>query len=138
MHACSITPETIEETTTNKIITAENITAAATDDINITAHDDIVINSSDYTNTAQTININSTNYTNQVSNKISNTSTLGGQISVDERISISNTTQNLNLLIQSFLTACETITINTATGLLTDESKAVFTNLKAQFAALLK
>lgn len=62
---------------------------------------------------------------------------LGGQISVTNKINIQNTTQNLATLIQSFLTACENIsTING--GGLTPDSLQAFTNLKTQFEELLQ
>lgn len=119
----SITPSDITEVTTDITVTANNIDFNS-DDFDLECSNDI--------------NINSKNYTNSVSNKIIHHSTLGASINIDERISITNTTQNLNLLLQSLLTACEGITINTATGLLTEESRAAFTNLKTQFLALLK
>lgn len=63
--------------------------------------------------------------------------TLGGKISVTDKINIQNTAQNLASLIQSFLSACESIsTVNG--GALTPASKQLFTNLKAQFEELLK
>jgi len=104
----SITPVSISEITTDKTETAKNITFNASD----------------------VISVNSSNY--------ENTSTLGGKITVNSRIGISNTAQNLALLIQAFITACENIAVKTDTGLLTDASKAQFTNLKAQFSALLE
>lgn len=118
----SITPVSIAVNTTDKTETAENIT--------VNASDVISVNSSDYENTAQNIKLNSDDY--------ENASTLGGKITVNSRIGISNSAQNLALLIQSFITACENIAVKTDTGLLTDASKAQFTNLKAQFSALLE
>ena len=63
--------------------------------------------------------------------------TLGGQISVTDKINIQNTTQSLANLIQSFLAACESITTVNG-GALTSASKQAFTDLKAQFEELLQ
>ncbi len=120
----NITPANILEITNDKTVLADNIMVTATNEINISSEDEI--------------NVNSENYTNSANNKIINHSALGGQINVGARVGISNTTQNLNLLIQAFLSACETIAVKTDTGLLTDASKAQFTNLKGQFEALLE
>lgn len=63
--------------------------------------------------------------------------TLGGKISVTDKINIQNTAQNLANLIQSFLSACESIsTVNG--GALTPASKQLFMNLKTQFEELLQ
>lgn len=63
---------------------------------------------------------------------------LGGQISIGEKINIENNLQNLAGLIQGFLAACEAITIDPRTMTLTDESRQLFTNLKVQFEELLE
>ena len=63
-------------------------------------------------------------------------SSLGGNITVDSQISISNTTQNLSLLIQAFITACENITI--VNNAVSQTSKDTFDSLKSQFLELLK
>lgn len=55
-----------------------------------------------------------------------------------DKFSVHNTSQNLATLIQSFLTACENITVDTNTGLLTSASKQAFTDLKTQFEELLQ
>jgi len=61
---------------------------------------------------------------------------LGGEISVGDKINIKNNSQSLTALMDSFLTACENIvTING--GALTPESKQQFTELKTQFKELL-
>lgn len=60
------------------------------------------------------------------------------EVQTTGKIKLANTTQNLALLMQSFVTACENITVNTNTGLLTPESKQAFTTLKIQFEELLK
>lgn len=62
---------------------------------------------------------------------------LGGQISVGEKINIQNSQQNLANLIQSFLAACESI-VTANGGALTPASKQLFTNLKTQFEELLQ
>lgn len=63
--------------------------------------------------------------------------TLGGQISVTNKINIQNNSQNLASLIQSFLAACENITTVNG-GALTPASQQLFTNLKTQFEELLQ
>lgn len=63
--------------------------------------------------------------------------TLGGKISLTNKINIQNQQQNLASLIQSFLTACESITTVNG-GALTPSSKQLFTNLKTQFEELLQ
>lgn len=62
----------------------------------------------------------------------------GGQIEINAKINIENTSQNLATLIQSFLTACENIAVDTNTGVLTPASKQAFTDLAAQFEELLQ
>lgn len=80
---------------------------------------------------------NATDIKNEAENEISLESALGGQLIVGEKITVQNTAQNLNLLIQAFLTACEGIvTLNG--GALTDASKQAFTDLKTQFEELLQ
>lgn len=59
-------------------------------------------------------------------------------INVSNKINIQNNSQNLAGLIQGFLAACETITIDPRTMTLTDESRQLFTNLKTQFEELLE
>jgi hypothetical protein len=61
----------------------------------------------------------------------------GANITASDKISISNSVQDLGTLIQTFLTACESITTVTG-GTLTPASKQLFTDLKNQFAALIK
>lgn len=62
---------------------------------------------------------------------------LGGQISVTDKINIQNNQRNLANLIQSFLTACESIAVDTNSGVITPASKQLFTDLKTQFEELL-
>lgn len=60
----------------------------------------------------------------------------GANIALNDKVSISNTTQNLGALIKALLTACEGIaTVNG--GGLTPSSLQAFTDLKTQFAALI-
>lgn len=61
----------------------------------------------------------------------------GANITASDKVSISNSAQDLGTLIKKFLTACESITTVNGGGL-TDASKQLFTNLKSQFAALLE
>lgn len=61
----------------------------------------------------------------------------GANITASDKVSISNSAQDLGTLIKTFLTACESITTVNGGGL-TDASKQLFTNLKSQFAALLE
>lgn len=63
-------------------------------------------------------------------------SSLGGKISIDAQIGVSNAVQDLSLLMQAFITACENITITN--GAVSQTSKDTFDALKTQFAALLK
>ncbi len=63
---------------------------------------------------------------------------LGGQISVGEKINIQNNQQNLASLIQSFLAACESIAVDPNSGVITPASKQLFTDLKTQFEELLE
>ncbi len=60
------------------------------------------------------------------------------EVQTTGKIKFANTTQNLAALMQSFLTACENITVATNTGIITPESKQAFINLKTQFEELLK
>lgn len=53
------------------------------------------------------------------------------------KVRIANSKQNLAGLMQSFLTACENIVVDTETGLLTASSKQAFTDLKTSFSELL-
>lgn len=60
----------------------------------------------------------------------------GANITLNDKVSISNTSQNLGALIKALLTACEGIaTVNG--GGLTPSSLQAFTDLKTQFAALI-
>lgn len=61
----------------------------------------------------------------------------GSEINLTDKINIQNTQQNLANLIQSFLTACESITTVNG-GALTPASKQLFTDLKTQFEELLQ
>lgn len=61
---------------------------------------------------------------------------LGSKISLTDKINIQNNSQNLASLIQSFLTACESITTVNG-GALTPASQQLFTDLKTQFEELL-
>lgn len=63
---------------------------------------------------------------------------LGGQISVTDKINIQNSQQNLASLIQNFLTACESIAVTPNSGVITPASKQLFTDLKIQFGELLQ
>lgn len=62
---------------------------------------------------------------------------LGGEISVTDKIDIKNNVQSLTALMDSFLTACENIKVDPNSGVLTPESKQQFTDLKTQFKELL-
>lgn len=64
----------------------------------------------------------------------------GAGISINDKVSISNTSQSLAPLIQAFITACENITTvaDESGGGLTPASKQTFTDLKAQFEELLQ
>lgn len=63
---------------------------------------------------------------------------LGGQINVGKKINIQNNQQSLASLIQSFLAACESITVDPESGVITPASKQLFTDLKTQFEELLQ
>lgn len=71
-------------------------------------------------------------------NTIQIQSTDGGNIVVDDKISINNTAQDLGALMQELLVACEQIAVTLGTLELSSASKARFTALKTKFAALLK
>ena len=60
------------------------------------------------------------------------------EVQTTGKIKLANTVHNLATLMQSFLTACENITVATNTGIITPESKQTFTDLKTQFKELLK
>lgn len=60
------------------------------------------------------------------------------EVQTTGKIKLANTVHNLATLMQSFLTACENITVATNTGIITPESKQAFINLKTQFEELLK
>lgn len=60
------------------------------------------------------------------------------EVQTTGKIKFANTTQNLATLMQSFLTACENITVDTNTGALSPASKQAFSSLKTQFEELLK
>lgn len=94
---------------------------SATDQYNVTTETDIVANSSSVTTTSGTI---------------TNTSTSGGEIAIGQKLTLKNTTQNLGVLINSFLVACEAITTVNG-GALTSSSKQAFTDLKPLFEELL-
>ena len=85
---------------------------------------------------SETINIEATDIKNQANNQIINESELGGKITTGATVNISNTSYDLNLLIQALLTACENIIISGTT--LSPESKEAFTTLKSQFEGLLQ
>ena len=55
----------------------------------------------------------------------------------NDTIEIANTKQKLSGLIQEFLVACENIAVTPNTGIITETSKANFTNLKTKFSELL-
>lgn len=97
---------------------------------------EIALNSDSINTSAETITSEATNITNTASNNLINESSLGGKITTGATVNISNTTYDLNLLIQAFLTACEEITISGTT--LSPTSKDAFTALKAQFEGLLQ
>ena len=61
-------------------------------------------------------------------------------MTLDDKVSISNTSQSLAPLIQAFITACENITTvpDESGGGLTASSKQAFSDLKAKFEELLK
>ncbi len=63
--------------------------------------------------------------------------TAGATISINDKVSISNSKQNFTSLIGAFLTACENIAVDPNTGILTPASKQAFTDLKEQFEELL-
>lgn len=68
---------------------------------------------------------------------ITSVTSSGGQIQITDKINIQNKTQNLAMLLDSFLAACESIaTVNG--GALTPASKQLFTDLKTQFQELLQ
>ena len=79
----------------------------------------------------------STNIKLNADNKISSVSGLGAKVEISNKVTIQNETQNLNLLIQAFITACEGITTVNGGGL-TPESLQAFTDLKTQFEELLR
>lgn len=60
------------------------------------------------------------------------------EVQTTGKIKLANTTQNLAVLMQSFLSACENITVDTNTGALSSASKQAFASLKTQFEELLK
>lgn len=66
-----------------------------------------------------------------------NTEENNAQIQITDKINIQNTTQNLALLVQNLLTACENITTVNG-GALTPTSIQAFTDLKTQFEELLQ
>lgn len=67
---------------------------------------------------------------------ITGSTSTGGKIELTEKINIQNSTQNLAVLIQNFIAACESITTVNG-GALTPASKQLFTDLKTQFEGLL-
>lgn len=95
--------------------------------------DNAVINSTttvDDTATTSNLNVNP--------NSILLENSQGGQIEINGKINIENTSQSLATLMQSFVTACQNITINTSTGALTPTSQQAFTDLLTQFQELLQ
>lgn len=64
----------------------------------------------------------------------------GSSVTLDNKVSISNTKQNLAALIQAFVVACENITTvaDESGGGLTPASKQAFIDLKTKFQELLK
>lgn len=60
------------------------------------------------------------------------------EVQTTGKIKLANTTQNLASLMQSFLSVCENITVDTNTGALSSASKQAFASLKTQFEELLK
>lgn len=69
---------------------------------------------------------------------ITDKGTAEATISINDKIGISNSKQNLASLIDSFLTACENITVDPNSGILSSASKQAFTTLKNQFKELLQ
>lgn len=64
----------------------------------------------------------------------------GSSVTLDDKVSISNTKQSLAALIQAFVTACENITTvaDESGGGLSPASKQAFAELKTKFEELLK
>ena len=94
-------------------------------------------------NSTQTIEQEGEETTNTSNFSVNPTSVLientgGGQIEVNGKINIENTTQNLATLMQDFLSACANITVDTNTGALTPTSQQAFNNLATQFGELLQ
>lgn len=76
----------------------------------------------------------------QLSANNQNEGTSGANITLDDKVSITNTSQSLASLIQAFITACENITTvaDESGGGLSANSKQAFEELKEQFGELLK
>lgn len=94
-------------------------------------------------NSTQTIEQEGEETTNTSNFSVNPTSVLientgGGQVEVNAKINIENTSQNLAALMQDFLNACTNITVDTNTGALTPTSKQAFNNLATQFGELLQ
>lgn len=87
---------------------------SATDQLNVTTESNIVANSSSITLAAGG----------------------GGEVAIGQKLTLKNTTQNLGVLINTFLVACEAITTVNG-GALTSTSKKKFTDLKPLFEELL-
>lgn len=69
-------------------------------------------------------------------NKIEIQTADGVNITLNDKVSVNNSSQNLGTLIQALLTACEGIVTVTG-GTLTPTSKQAFTDLKSQFEELI-
>lgn len=72
-----------------------------------------------------------------ISNGIILNTSLGGKISVTDKIDIKNSAQSLTALMDELLTACENIAVDPNSGALTPTSKQQFTDLKEKFKELL-
>lgn len=94
-------------------------------------------------NSTQTIEQEGEETTNTSNFSVNPTSVLientgGGQVEVNAKINIENTSHNLAALMQDFLNACANITVDTNTGALTPTSQQAFNNLATQFGELLQ
>lgn len=73
-----------------------------------------------------------------IDDKVELETTAGANITMDDKVSISNSAKDLATLMRAFLLACANIEVNTLTGELKNDSAHAFTDLIAEFAALLK
>lgn len=94
-------------------------------------------------NSTQTIEQEGEETTNTSNFSVNPTSVLientgGGQVEINAKINIENTSHNLAALMQDFLNACANITVDTNTGALTPTSQQAFNNLATQFGELLQ